>query len=105
MQSETEFHIHADAGLYALFEALEPAYEAGALETLELENGVLTIETAEGKHMVVSKHAPSRQLWLASPISGGLHFSYGNTRWLLADGRELHAVLSADLLTLGVNAT
>lgn len=96
MLTETEFHRRADATLTTLAQGLEPAYEAGDLEELELSGGILTIETA-GKTLVVSKHAASQEIWLASPTSGGLHFPYKDGIWQLADGRTLTGVLSIEL--------
>ena len=102
MLSETQYHQHADATLQQFIDALEPAYESGQFEELELMQGVLTIATASGKQFVISKHAPSQQLWLASPFSGGLHFSLSNHAWQLADGRTLHTILAQDLAQAGV---
>ncbi|MCE3005418.1 MAG: iron donor protein CyaY [Alphaproteobacteria bacterium] len=98
MLDETDFHRRADATLAAILDRLEPRYEAGALEELELHSGILTILTDAGRRFVVSKHAPSRQLWLASPLSGGLHFSvHDNGQWQLSDGRELVSHLLGEL--------
>lgn len=96
MVSETEFHRLADETLTALSEGLEPAFESGALDELELASGILTIEVS-GKTIIVSKHAASREIWLASPSAGGLHFAYNAPHWQLADGRTLSAILSAEL--------
>jgi iron donor protein CyaY len=99
---ETTYHRLADATLDAIAQALEPAYDTGALEELDLAGSVLTITTADGHTFVVSKHAPSTQIWLASRKSGGLHFSYTNERWQLADGRELQNVLAEALTAHGI---
>jgi frataxin len=53
-----------------------------------------------GKQWLISKHTPSRQIWLSSPISGGLHFSFDDNRWQIADGRELSSLLAAELAQL-----
>lgn len=96
--NESEFHSLADVWLAHAADALE------AEETLDIEplGGLLNIHLPSGKTLVVSKHAPSRQLWLASPLSGGLHFSYDaeKKQWRLADGRALEKVMSQDLKTL-----
>ena len=84
--------------LEIVMEKLEAADESGVLEA-ELAGGILTIEFENGRQLVVSCHAPSEQIWLASPISGGLHFAGADdfTRWQLPDGRELNAVLRAEI--------
>ncbi len=99
---ETAFHTLADARLQALAAQLEVAYENGTLEEVELQGGILTIKS-EHRTFVVSKHAPSMQMWYASPLSGGLHFRYDaeNKRWTLPDGRELETLLIRELTTEG----
>lgn len=99
---ESQFHAIADTTLSHFYDQLEAAFVAGAIEELELNSGMLTIETADGKSLIVSKHAPTFQLWLASPVSGGLHFSYHATQalWMLADGRRLNTLLSQELWQL-----
>ncbi len=95
---ETTYQQRATATLARLAEALEPAYDSGALDELEQSESTLTITTASGRTLVVSKHAPTRQIWLASRSSGGLHFAWAeNGEWRLVDGRELLATLRAEL--------
>jgi iron donor protein CyaY len=101
MTTETDFHRYADATLSALFDQLESAYESGSLEDLELQNGILTIKTASDVTFVVSKHAASGQIWLASPLSGGLHFSLDGGEWKLADGTILTERLTHELMQSG----
>ena len=102
MQDDITFHSRADATLNHWLEALDKAYEHGDIEDIELQQGVLTIRTATGRSFIVSKHGPSQQLWLASPLSGGLHFTHTGTQWQLADGRDFATVLTADLAASGV---
>ena len=96
--SENDFHARADATQEALLEALESADADGAVE-VDLLDGIVSITLPDGRQWLVSKHAPSEQLWLSSPISGGLHFSFdaASKRWQLADGRGLTALLAAEL--------
>ncbi len=94
---ESEYHQHADNYLEMLFEQLEAQDTQGMLE-IDLEQGVLMI-AADDQEFVVSKHAPSQQVWLSSPLSGGLHFSAadGGRDWKLGDGRRLSVVLTEEL--------
>ncbi|NBO19093.1 MAG: iron donor protein CyaY [Proteobacteria bacterium] len=96
---ESDFHRMADAELAALADALEGADAKGQLE-LEEAGGVLTVVLPGGKTLVISKHAPSGQIWLSSPVSGGLHFAQAGGRWQLPDGRELRSLLAAELKQL-----
>lgn len=105
--NETDYHRVVDATLEHYAEALEPAYESGALDDIELQGGVLTLVTKNGTTLVISKHTASKQLWLASPVSGGLHFSYdlAHQHWHLPDGRLCDAVIKAELALHGIDIT
>jgi frataxin len=98
MLENSQFHCLADAYLDALTDEIE-AKDAEGLLDAEVEQGVLTLTLPSGKQYVVSKHLPSKQLWLSSPISGGLHFSYdeAHSAWALADGRKLCTLLADEL--------
>lgn len=66
----------------------------------------MTIDLPSGKQLLISKHGVTKQLWLSSPVSGGLHFSFKDEAWSLADGRTLTQVLSQELKNLaGIDVT
>jgi frataxin len=100
--NERLFHPQADTMLDRLVEALESADENGMLE-VEFQAGILTISLPNRKQFIVNKHAPTQQLWLSSPVSGGLHFPFDekSNTWRLADGRELTQILSGELKMIG----
>lgn len=100
---DTLYQQLATATLTRLADALEGAYTDGALEELELDDAVLTIQPDGARPILVSKHGPTQQLWLASPRLGGLHFRREGDSWKLPDGRELLATLRAELATHGVD--
>jgi frataxin len=104
MLDESHFHAAGDATLTHLFDQLEEAFEAGTIDELELSNSILQIETPCGKIFIISKHAPSRQIWLASPLSGGHHFTYhaSHQHWQSNNGHTLNDLLRAELHQLGV---
>lgn len=97
---ESQFHRQADGTLDAIALALETADGDGSLD-VELAGGVLTIVFPSGKQLVLSKHAPSRQLWLSSPLSGGLHFPWNGQSWQIADGAGLIEQLAQELRQMG----
>ena len=98
--NEGVFHLVAGATLDAMFQALERVDAAGEID-VEYQDGVMTIELDDGRQFIVSKHTPSRQLWLSSPVSGGLHFSYAAAGgWQLSDGRTLSETLCGELKSL-----
>ncbi len=95
---EKDFEQLAQKTLDAIAEKLDALDASGELE-LEYQNGIITIKLESGKQFIVNKHAPSKQIWLSSPISGGLHFSY-NDGWKLADGRELENTIMSEITEL-----
>lgn len=99
--SDTAFTALADAMLNRLADAMEAYDEDGLLET-ELADGVLTVMLPGGKQFLVNRHRPTQQLWLSSPLSGGLHFDYdeNNKVWELRDGRRLDTLMKAEVETL-----
>lgn len=103
----SRFHTIADATLAHCFDRLEAAYEAGSLEELELQGGILTIVTPDNKTLLVTKHAPTCQLWLASPTSGGLHFIYhtASQTWQLSDTTRLYDQLQRELAAENIMVT
>lgn len=86
----------ADETLKRLAERLED--ELGDVADVDLREGVLTVELDDGRSFVVNKHAPNRQIWLASPKSGASHYLWDGERWIgTRDGAALTDVLRADL--------
>jgi frataxin len=98
---DATFAALADATLNRLADMAEALDEDGTLE-VELLNGILIIELPSGKQFVVNKHGPSQQIWLSSPLSGGLHFDYDNDNqaWVIKDGTRLDTLLKAEVETL-----
>jgi frataxin len=98
MMDESAYHKLANTVLEAMADALESADANGDLE-VDLEGSVLTVELASGKQYLISKHAPSRQIWVSSPISGGLHFAYDAEKksWHLPDARNLYAIVAQEI--------
>lgn len=96
---EKHYHAIADATLMHCFDQLDDAFESGGIDDLELQGGILTIRAQSGHTYLLTKHAPSLQLWLASPVSGGLHFRFDENEqsWTLPDGQRLYDILRAEL--------
>lgn len=99
--NDTTYAALADATLNRLAEMAESLDDDGQLD-VELLSGVLTIELTDGRQFVVNRHAPSKQIWLSSPLSGALYFAYDEAEkaWALKDGTRLDTLLKAELLTL-----
>jgi iron donor protein CyaY len=99
--SDTAFAALSNVTLNRLADMLEAFDEDGLLEVESL-SGTLTATLPSGAQFVVNRHGPSQQMWLSSPLSGGLHFSYDTDEqaWKLADGRRLETLLKAEVETL-----
>jgi frataxin len=99
--SDTAFAALSNATLNRLADTIEAADEDGVLE-VELLGGILTLTLPSGQQFLLNRHGPSKQIWLSSPLSGGLHFDYDEDAqdWCLSDGRRLDTLLKAELETL-----
>ncbi len=96
--SETNFVTLAEAALNRLTGMVEAMDEEDLLE-IEQSSGMLTIDLPSGKQFVINRQIPTQQIWLSSPLSGGLRFDYDEDEkiWVLKDGRRLDTLLKADL--------
>ena len=103
---ERAFETLADQTLAAMLARIED--QAGDVLDADLLGGILTIDLDDGRQYVINKHAPNRQIWLSSPVSGASHYAWdepardwrstrggGSLTRLLAD--ELSAVTGRDV--------
>ncbi|TBR25605.1 MAG: iron donor protein CyaY [Reyranella sp.] len=91
--SDSAFESLADSLLATLEEALADHVDA------ELQGGILTVEGDEGT-WIVNKHAPTRQIWLSSPVSGARHYAFDADSGQWQDtrgGGDLLAALGGEL--------
>jgi CyaY protein len=99
MTSESAFIATADAALGAIGAALDAAL--GSAENAaddgtdwSLNDGILEIECADGSKLIVNRHVPNREIWVAAR-SGGFHFRADGGLWRDArSGGELAAQLT-----------
>lgn len=65
----------------------------------ELQGGILTLSLEAGGQYVINKHAPNRQIWMSSPVSGASHYDFADGRWLSTrdPSKALPTVLAAEL--------
>jgi frataxin len=70
---ERAFDTLADRTLQHLFGRLDGAL---ADADVDLRGGILTIELDDGRQYVINKHAPNRQIWMSSPVSGASHYEH-----------------------------
>ncbi len=98
MMDENHFATLADATLTQLFETIDSA--AGDELDVDQGEGIVTIELEDGGQYVINKHAPNRQVWLSSPVSGAHHFDYDETAggWVNARAVSRGAMASESML-------
>jgi len=99
--NESEFVALSDRVLGAIGAAIDQSGED--LDWSE-NDGVLTIECSDGSRLIVNRHTPNREIWVAAR-SGGFHFHVDRDRWRDSrSGEELSAALTR-LLRLQANTT
>lgn len=82
--NETQF-IEATEGL---MQAVEDAVDAAGIDVDATRAGnVLTLEADSGEQVVINRHTPTFQMWVASR-KGGLHFEYKDGQWINTRGGQ-----------------
>ena len=95
--TESEFNELADAVFARIENALD---ESDAGIDYDSNGSVMEIEFGDGSKLIVNRHVPNREIWLAAK-SGGFHFAMQGVRWFSQrDGSELFAKLG-ELVQLG----
>ena len=95
---ESAFIVAADATLDKIGLALDAALETSDSDLYwSLRDGVLTIECDDGSRVIVNRHVPNREIWVAAK-SGGFHFRAQQGRWRDSRGQEELAAALARLL-------
>ncbi|HXR55980.1 MAG TPA: iron donor protein CyaY [Casimicrobiaceae bacterium] len=92
---ESAFVAAADATLDRIGLALDAALETSDADLdWSLRDGVLTIECGDESRIIVNRHVPNREIWVAAK-SGGHHFRARDGRWHdTRDDAELGASLA-----------
>jgi len=96
MLTDSAFIAAADATLAAIGDALDKALEASDLDVdWSLNDGILEIEDEAGGKLIVNRHVPNRELWIAAR-AGGFHFAPRDGAWRdTRSGEELASALTA----------
>ena len=92
---ESAFIAASDATLEMIGLALDAALETSDSDVdWTLEDGVLTVECEDGSRIIINRHAPNREIWVAAK-SGGFHFRAEGGLWRDARSKdELAAALA-----------
>ncbi len=96
MLTDSAFIAAADATLAAIGDALDAALEASDLDIdWSLNDGILQIEDEAGGKLIVNRHVPNRELWIAAR-AGGFHFAPRDGAWRdTRSGEELASALTS----------
>ena len=99
MITDTEFIVAADRTLAAIGTALDAALAASDADVdWNLVDGILEIECGSRGKLIVNRHVPNREMWVAAR-SGGFHFRPVDGRWHdTRHGDELGVALAALIL-------
>lgn len=89
--NESEFLQLADVA----FERIQTAIDAqGADVECTINGAVLELEFDDGSKVIVNRHTPNRELWIAAR-SGGFHFALRDGEWRnTRDSREFFQLLA-----------
>ncbi|HTI48850.1 MAG TPA: iron donor protein CyaY [Casimicrobiaceae bacterium] len=95
MISESDFIAAADATLDAIGEAVDQALARSDVDLdWSINDGILEIEGEDGGKLIVNRHVPNRELWVAAR-AGGYHFRAQGGRWIDSrSGEEIGAALA-----------
>jgi CyaY protein len=96
MITDTEFIIATDRVLATIGAALDAALESSDADVdWNLNEGILEIECGDGSKLIVNRHLPNREIWVAAR-AGGYHFMPRDGLWRdTRSGDELGAALAS----------
>ncbi len=96
MLTDSEFIAAADRTLAAIGEALDMALDVSDADLdWSLNDGILEIDCGGGGKVIVNRHVPNREIWVAAR-GGGFHFRPREGAWRdTRSGDELATSLAA----------
>lgn len=94
---DSRFATLADEVLEHLADAIDEAL--GDEIDADLHGGILTLSLSGGGQYIINKHAPNREIWMSSPVSGATHFGHDGSQWVSTRDRSqvLEQMLAAEL--------
>jgi len=98
MSEDTAFLARADATLAAIGAALDDAIAASDVDVdWSLNDGILEIDCGPKGKLIVNRHVPNREIWVAAR-AGGFHYRAVDGRWRDTRGGDELADALARLL-------
>ncbi|MGE5477090.1 MAG: iron donor protein CyaY [Bacteroidales bacterium] len=94
---DSNFNILAEEMLECLNDGVDDAL--GDEIDVDMQGGILTLTLSDGGQYIINKHAPNREIWMSSPVSGATHFACHDGRWISTRDatRVLDEMLAAEL--------
>jgi CyaY protein len=91
MLNITEFNDQVDL----IFDRITDTLDAAETDIdVELNQGVLEVTCEDDSKVIINRHEPNREIWIAAK-SGGFHFKRLNDTWIdTRSGEALDAALS-----------
>lgn len=81
MTTDSEFMATTDRVLAAIGLALDAALADSDVDVdWNLNDGILEIECEDGSKLIVNRHVPNREIWVAAR-TGGFHFAARDGDW------------------------
>lgn len=100
---ESEFERRSIRELVSISELIESQMESVGAESVDLHEGVLSLEFPKGT-FVLNKHCASRQIWYSSPVSQPAYFDAlnreGKSWWSERLQADLRDTLGKDIQSL-----
>lgn len=101
MLDPTEFDAMADL----VFDRIVDTLDASDADCdIELNAGVLEISCADRSKIIVNRHAPNQEIWVAAK-SGGFHFKWRDAQWIDSRSGELLGVTLSRVVALQTGHT
>ena len=96
MTTDSEFMAATDRALAAIGAAIDAALDDSDVDLdWNLNDGILEIECDDGSKLIVNRHVPNREIWVAAR-SGGFHFGVRDGGWRdTRSGADLAVSLAA----------
>lgn len=86
--TESEFNQLADS----VFQRIEHAADHAGIDAT-LNGNVLELELDDGQKIIINRHSPTQEIWVAAK-TGGFHYAWTDNRWFSQrDGSELFGKL------------
>lgn len=80
------FDLVSQKTLDTLFEKIDE--QIGDEYDVDYQDNIITIEIESDKVFVINKHAPMKQMWLSSPLTGAHHYQYQQENWVDTKSQE-----------------